>query len=91
MPPIFHYSRLKHFRPRIVTKVIYCLHYCFLLTKDCMHDEVWGCVETLEDFFFNQRMLFNDFVTETVRCQYVLTLLPENQNMNIKSSRKQSP
>ena len=32
---------------RIVPKVIYCLRYCFLLTKDCMHNEVWGCAETL--------------------------------------------
>lgn len=45
-----------------------------------MHDEVWGCVETLEDFFFNQRMLFNDFVTETVRCQYVLTFTRESKH-----------
>ena len=49
------------------------------------------CPENFSRFFLNQRMLFNDFVTETVRCQYVLTLLPENQNMNIKSSRNQSP
>ena len=32
---------------RIVPKVFYCLRYCFLLTKDCMHNKVWGCVETL--------------------------------------------
>ena len=32
---------------QIVPKVIYCLRYCFLLTKDCMHNEVWGCAETL--------------------------------------------
>ena len=32
---------------RIVPEVIYCLRYCFLLTKDCMHNEVWGCAETL--------------------------------------------
>ena len=32
---------------QIVSKVIYCLRYCFLLTKDCMHNEVWGCAETL--------------------------------------------
>ena len=32
---------------RIVPRVIYSLRYCFLLTKDCMHNEVWGCVETL--------------------------------------------
>ena len=32
---------------RIVPKLIYCLRYCFLLTKDCMHNEVWGCAETL--------------------------------------------
>ena len=25
---------------RIVPKVIYCLRYCFLLIKDCMHNEV---------------------------------------------------
>ena len=30
-----------------VPKVIYCLRYCFLLTKDCMNNEVWGCAETL--------------------------------------------
>ena len=34
-------------RKRIVPRVIYCLRYCFLLTKDCTHNEVWGCVETL--------------------------------------------
>ena len=32
---------------RIVPKVISCLRYCFLPTKDCMHNEVWGCAETL--------------------------------------------
>ena len=31
----------------VVPKVIYCLRYCFLLTKDCMNNEVWGCAETL--------------------------------------------
>ena len=35
---------------RIVPKVIYCLRYCFLLTKDCMHNEVWGCAETLPKY-----------------------------------------
>ena len=27
-------------------KVIYCLRYCFLLTKKCMHNEVWGYTES---------------------------------------------
>ena len=36
--------------------------------------------KTLVDFFFNQRMLFNDFVTETVRCQYVLTFTRESKH-----------
>ena len=32
---------------RKVPKVIYCLRYCFLLTKNCMHNEVWGYMEIL--------------------------------------------
>ena len=32
---------------RIVPKVIYFLRYRFLLSKDCMHSEVWGYAETL--------------------------------------------
>ena len=32
---------------RKVPKVIYCLRYCFLLTKNCMHNEVWGYTEIL--------------------------------------------
>ena len=31
----------------ISTSLLRCLRYCFLLTKDCMHNEVWGCAETL--------------------------------------------
>ena len=26
------------------------MRYCFLLTKDCMHNEVWGCAETLPNY-----------------------------------------
>ena len=31
----------------ISTSLLRCLRYCFLLTKNCMHNEVWGCTETL--------------------------------------------
>ena len=30
-----------------VPKVIHCLRYCFLLTKNCVHNKVWGYMEIL--------------------------------------------
>ena len=38
--------RLPHQFSRLLS-LLCCLRYCFLLTKDCMHNEVWGCTETL--------------------------------------------
>ena len=32
-------------------KLIYYLRYCFLLKKDCVRNEVWGCPETLPIWF----------------------------------------
>ena len=41
-------KNIKFYRAkRKVPKVIYCLRYCFLLTKNCMHNEVWGYTEIL--------------------------------------------
>ena len=41
-------KNIKFYRTkRKVPKVIYCLRYCFLLTKNCMHNEVWGYTEIL--------------------------------------------
>ena len=64
---------------RIVPKVIYCLRYCFLLTKDCMHNEVWGCAEILPKDILRDRIPWHNrnmaqFNLELCSCVVVLAV-----------------
>ena len=57
------------------------LRYCFLLTKDCMHNEVWGCAETLpnQHLFHKDSNLglasFNAFVYLCIKRIYPLQIM----------------
>ena len=47
-----------------VAKDVYCYRYCFLETKECMHNEVGTCAEILPNYLMiNNLVLESKFLT----------------------------